>query len=205
MLDPRRDDVALFRLGFEETANRGVVPLGAAAGENHLHRIGGADQRGDLRPRFIELLPNLAAEAMDARRIAVAFGEKGLHRLEDFGQEARRRVVIEVDFASHRSRPRPGQPTLPSRLTPKSFCASTANSIGSSLNTCLQNPLTIMLTASSVDIPRAGNKKAGPRRFSKSKPHAPPAPCGSKPPDKGRYARRTYPPAITNRTANSSA
>jgi len=31
------------------------------------------------------------------------------------------------------------QPTLPSKLTPRSFCASTANSIGSSLNTSLQS------------------------------------------------------------------
>src|SRR5262249_37595887 len=45
-------------------------------------------------------------------------------------------------------------PTLPSRLTPSSFWASTANSIGSSLNTSLQKPFTIMLTASSVPIPR---------------------------------------------------
>ena len=35
-----------------------------------------------------------------------------------------------------------------------SFCASTANSIGSSRNTSLQKPLTIMFTASSVEMPR---------------------------------------------------
>ena len=45
-------------------------------------------------------------------------------------------------------------PTLPSKLTPKSFCASTANSIGSSRKTSLQKPLTIMLTASSAEMPR---------------------------------------------------
>ena len=45
-------------------------------------------------------------------------------------------------------------PTLPSRLTPSSFWASTANSMGSSLKTSLQKPLTIMLTASSAEIPR---------------------------------------------------
>ena len=41
-------------------------------------------------------------------------------------------------------------PTDPSSLTLSSFCASTANSIGSSRKTSLQKPLTIMLTASSV-------------------------------------------------------
>ena len=45
-------------------------------------------------------------------------------------------------------------PTLPSRLTPSSFCASTANSIGSSRKTSLQKPLTIMLTAFSAEMPR---------------------------------------------------
>src|SRR5690606_42071046 len=45
-------------------------------------------------------------------------------------------------------------PTLPSRLTSSSFLASTANSIGSSRNTCLQKPSTIRLTASSSPSPR---------------------------------------------------
>jgi len=46
------------------------------------------------------------------------------------------------------------QPTLPSRLTPSNFFASAANSMGNSRNTSLQNPLTIMLMASSKLIPR---------------------------------------------------
>src|SRR6266513_146943 len=45
-------------------------------------------------------------------------------------------------------------PTLPSRLMPSSRCASTANSIGSSLKTSLQKPFTIIDTASSADSPR---------------------------------------------------
>src|SRR5438876_9461140 len=46
------------------------------------------------------------------------------------------------------------QPTLPSRLIPSNRCASTANSIGSSLKTSLQKPLTIIDTASSGERPR---------------------------------------------------
>ena len=46
------------------------------------------------------------------------------------------------------------QPTAPSRVTLSSFCASTANSIGSSLKTSLQKPLTISETASSSERPR---------------------------------------------------
>src|SRR6185436_4707667 len=45
-------------------------------------------------------------------------------------------------------------PTLPSRPTFRSFCASTANSIGSSLKTALQKPFAIMETASSAEMPR---------------------------------------------------
>ena len=41
-------------------------------------------------------------------------------------------------------------PTLPSRLMPSSFCASTANSIGSCLSTSRAKPLTIRATASSA-------------------------------------------------------
>src|SRR5258705_752266 len=39
-----------------------------------------------------------------------------------------------------------GQPTLPSRVIPSSCCASTANSIGNSLNTSRHKPLTIIDT-----------------------------------------------------------
>src|SRR5690606_17695227 len=46
-------------------------------------------------------------------------------------------------------------PTEPSSETSSSFLASTANSIGSSRNTCLQKPSTIIDTASSWLMPRA--------------------------------------------------
>ena len=45
-------------------------------------------------------------------------------------------------------------PTLPSRLMPMSFCASTANSMGSSCMTSRQNPLTMRATAVSSSRPR---------------------------------------------------
>ena len=46
------------------------------------------------------------------------------------------------------------QPTAPSSDTSSNFFASTANSIGSSRNTCLQKPSTISDTASSSPSPR---------------------------------------------------
>src|SRR3546814_19481348 len=50
--------------------------------------------------------------------------------------------------------PASGHPTLPSRLIPSNFCASTANSIGSCCNTSFAKPLTISATASSCPSPR---------------------------------------------------
>src|SRR5215510_12830361 len=47
-----------------------------------------------------------------------------------------------------------GHPTLPARLTEISFCASTANSIGSCCSTSLTKPLTTRAVASSADRPR---------------------------------------------------
>ncbi len=64
------------------------------------------------------------------------------------GSRGRRRAR-----AGSRSR-ESGYPTLPSSVMLSSFCASTANSIGSCRNTSLQKPLTIRFTASSVDMPR---------------------------------------------------
>ena len=48
----------------------------------------------------------------------------------------------------------PNYPTVPSSDTLSNFCASTANSIGSLLSTCLAYPLTISPTACSVGMPR---------------------------------------------------
>src|SRR5439155_17105151 len=57
--------------------------------------------------------------------------------------------ILDAEHGFH-----PAHPMLPSRLTLRSFCASTANSIGSSLNTSRQKPLTIIETASSCEMPR---------------------------------------------------
>ena len=58
-------------------------------------------------------------------------------------------LVLRLDFSGAID-----QPTLPSSVTPRSFCASTANSMGSSRKTSLQNPFTMSETASSADSPR---------------------------------------------------
>src|SRR5438067_6170572 len=57
-----------------------------------------------------------------------------------FGRGSKEHVLALVDeWTRH--------PTLPSRLIPSNFCASTANSIGSCLSTSRAKPLTISATA----------------------------------------------------------
>src|SRR5215470_5083420 len=58
------------------------------------------------------------------------------------------RHVVDIDHGFF------GHPTLPSRLIEISFCASTANSMGSCWSTSLTKPLTTSATASSADKPR---------------------------------------------------
>jgi hypothetical protein len=57
----------------------------------------------------------------------------------------------QADNSAGRQKP---HPTLPSRLIEISFCASTANSIGSCCSTSLTKPLTTSATASSSLNPR---------------------------------------------------
>ena len=84
---------------FEHAANRRVIAFRTATGENHFDGIGGADQSGDLRPRLIDFLADLAAKTMNARRIAIMLRQKRQHRLCDLGQHSGRRIIIEVNLA----------------------------------------------------------------------------------------------------------
>src|SRR5262252_1998947 len=116
MFHLRGHDVASFPTSLEQTSNRGVIPLSPATGKNDFDGISRTDELSYLRARFGDFLAYLTPKAMNARRVAVQIGEKRLHRFEDFRCYASRRVVIEVNFRRHSD-----QPTLPSRLTPRSF------------------------------------------------------------------------------------
>ena len=67
---------------------------------------------------------------------------------------ADRLVLAPAIVRRDREEARAHHPTLPSRLTEISFCASTANSMGSCCSTSLTNPLTTRATASSAESPR---------------------------------------------------
>ena len=77
-------------------------------------------------------------------RVHLARLELEGHAPEDLGAAD---PGVEVSICEH-------QPTLPSRLTLRSRWASTANSMGSSLNTSRQKPFTIIEMASSSAMPR---------------------------------------------------
>ena len=98
MLDRAGDQVTpagrLERFGG--AADREVVRLGAAAREHDFRRIA-ANQRGDGRSRVVQQRFGLLAEVMNARRVAELFARGRHDRLDDFGGEGGRRVVVKVD------------------------------------------------------------------------------------------------------------
>ena len=55
-----------------------------------------AQHRRYLPPRFVQLLPRRLPEIMDTGSVAVHFGHHRQHRLQNFGGNRRRRVVIEI-------------------------------------------------------------------------------------------------------------
>ena len=122
-----------------------AFPAGEDVGERALARAVGAHDGVDLAGADLQvdasqnlLVVDRDAQVLDPQHTFLKPVLVGL------GREAGGRV----------GGPRPAQPTLPSRLIASSFCASTANSIGSSCITSLQKPLTINATASSSDSPR---------------------------------------------------
>ena len=114
-----------------------VVPH--CPGEHRVCRVAGEH----LRQRA------LARAIRSHERVHFAIANREIDTLEDL--VARNGDPKALDFEE---RPPFRHPTLPSKLIPSSRVASTANSIGSSLKTSLQNPFTIMDTASSDDSPR---------------------------------------------------
>lgn len=137
-----------------------AVPVGIA----RLHAMDLAERRQAEAPdrigvRALRDLGTLAAQADIGRHVAARTGELAV----DVRQVADAVVARRFRTASVRRRAQGRKrhaeqdrlhPTAPSSETSSSFFASTANSIGSSRNTCLQKPSTIIETASSSPMPR---------------------------------------------------
>src|SRR5262249_30733831 len=107
------------------------------AAVGHLVAIASGQHRGEGR---------FAGAVRPHDRVHFAVANQQIDAFQDFTAVVAKPRVQVFDFKH--------QPTLPSRLTANNFCASTANSIGSSFNTSLQNPLTISDRASSSLNPR---------------------------------------------------
>src|SRR5690606_11277942 len=108
---------------------------------------------GDAARHLVPVAPGenageggLAGTVRAHDRVHLARPDLEIDSLEDFAP-AVGDLRVQILYRQH-------QPTLPSMLTASSFCASTANSIGSSFSTSLQNPLTMRLSASSCESPR---------------------------------------------------
>src|SRR5215467_5371505 len=112
-----------------------VKRKGALAGRHHRERAA-EPGRAEHRPDPPELGGELVAVA--------EFPERNVGKVDD------------GLLGSRHSYPRyfRGYPTLPSSEIEISFCASTANSIGSCCSTSLTKPLTTSATASSSERPR---------------------------------------------------
>jgi hypothetical protein len=63
-----------------------------------------AEERGDLLARAIDGASRARAVDVPARRVAEVLAQVRQHRVDDLGQERRRRVVIEVDGVAPRPR-----------------------------------------------------------------------------------------------------
>ena len=97
VLDGRGDQVVALGAQMPGGAeDREVVALGAAAGENHLARLG-PEHGGDPVPGVVQQRPRPSADLVNARRVAPDFPQKRQHRLPDRWIERRGGVVIEIN------------------------------------------------------------------------------------------------------------
>ena len=84
---------------IERAEDRGVVGLGAAAGEDDLARPA-PDHVGDVVAGLVDRLAHLPGEAVRPRRVGELLGEERQHRLDSVGAHGRRRRVVEIDVAA---------------------------------------------------------------------------------------------------------
>ena len=100
MLDGRRDDViaGLCQTWLCQTEDGEVVSFSAAAGKYDFRSA--ATQK--IRNRFARAFdggPRLLPMMMDRRRVPEMLAEVRPHGLQNFGEDGRGRVVVEIDSA----------------------------------------------------------------------------------------------------------
>ena len=145
----QRSATGIRRIRLDQRLRHRAVGAEHVDGSHRRSRTGGAQPAG-RRPQRCSARP--AASHCRADLIATPrwHSRAALQRCEEreLGALPRRASEPTQGSSAH-------HPTLPSRLTSSSFCASTANSIGSFCSTSRTKPLTSSATASSSGTPRA--------------------------------------------------
>ena len=113
MLDRRDDHFVAVGVRSQSRADRRVVALRAAGGEQDFVGEAGADERRDLVAGGLHPLPAWRAEGVRRRRVAEVLGEERQHRRDHLGIDARRGVVVQID------RPHGASPQMGTTLTGK--------------------------------------------------------------------------------------
>ena len=108
MLDGGGQDVAAAGMGGQGAVQGGVVAFGAATGEDDFLGVG-IEEGGDFGAGLLDFVAGLAAEFVDAGRVAVVVAQEGQHGVNDFRGHAGGGVVVEIiDFLlAHNCRKRP--------------------------------------------------------------------------------------------------
>ena len=96
MFDDGRHDMALPLASLRHTADGEVVRLRAARREDDLVGVA-TEERGDLLARARDGGTGSRAVHVPARGVAEVLAQVRQHRVDDLGQEGRRRVVVKVD------------------------------------------------------------------------------------------------------------
>ena len=95
MLDGGGEDVAPAGMGDQGAVQGGVVAFGAATGEDDFPGVG-VEERGDFGAGLLDVLAGLAAEFVNAGRIALVFTQEREHGVHHFRRHAGGGVVVEI-------------------------------------------------------------------------------------------------------------
>ena len=95
VFDDGRHDMAPLEC-LRHTADGEIVRLRAARREDDLVGVA-AEERGDLLASVRNRVTGSRAVRVSARGVAEVFAQIRQHRVDDLGQEGRRRVVVEID------------------------------------------------------------------------------------------------------------
>src|SRR5262245_57411632 len=89
------DDMTSFGMDCQSAVKGGVGAFSTAAGKNNFAKVS-VDQLGDFGASDIHILCYIVSKRISARWISPLLGKKRKHRLDHFGCNSRRGVVIKI-------------------------------------------------------------------------------------------------------------